>query len=81
MELYNKDTFSEDILPVVIVGKSCQYIFVVHEHSQLLMHIYMHNACKTILFLFCCFFLIVICVLDCTSQSNLKCCIAAKVQN
>ncbi len=23
MELYNKDTFSEDILPVVIVGKSC----------------------------------------------------------
>lgn len=29
MELYNKDTFSEDILPVVIVGKSQHYIFVV----------------------------------------------------
>lgn len=26
MELYNKDTFSEDILPVVIVGKSCHNI-------------------------------------------------------
>lgn len=31
MELHNKDTFSEDILPVVIVGKSWHYIFVVFE--------------------------------------------------
>lgn len=31
MELYNKGTFSEDILPVVIIGKSQHYVFVVFK--------------------------------------------------
>lgn len=33
MELYNKGTFSEDILPVVIIGKSQHYVFVVFKLS------------------------------------------------
>jgi len=35
MEMYNKDTFSEDILPVVIIGKSQHYIFVVSSFMGL----------------------------------------------
>lgn len=43
MELYHKDSFSGEILPVVIVGKNQRYIFVVfklyvHLFHKLLMH-------------------------------------------
>lgn len=96
MELYNKGTFSEDILPVVIIGKSQHYILVVFRfmwlsgfseyssmstHNSFLHAKYIQNISILVLLFLSPIFIFFFFYLYCSSVSNLKCCIAAKVQN